>query len=138
MTNEKTGRCLCGSVTVKTNAPTEEFGVCHCEMCRRWAGGPYFEFPLEDNVKFEGSEHIATYSSSDWAERGFCKNCGSHIYYRLKVQNHYHVSIGLFADSTDPELVSQVFIDRKPKGYSFSQKTKDYTEKEIFEMFGDG
>ena len=22
--------------------------------------------------------------SSAWAERGFCKNCGSHLFYRLK------------------------------------------------------
>lgn len=138
MSDQKTGSCLCGKVTITTTTPMEHFGACHCEMCRRWSGGPYLEFPCKEGIEIEGIENVSNYSSSDWAERGFCKNCGTHLYYHLKGVDQYHISIGLFADSTDPLLTEQVFIDRKPSGYSFSQKTKNYTEKEIFEMFGEG
>ena len=28
-------------------------------------------------------EHIATYQSSDWAERAFCSMCGSNLWYKF-------------------------------------------------------
>lgn len=136
MTTEKIGSCLCGAVTIKSTAPMETFCACHCVMCRKWAGGPYMEVECADGITIEGGEHITNYNSSEWAERGFCKQCGSHLYYHLKNMDKYHVSIGLFADSIDPKLTEQVFIDKKPSGYSFKEQTTDYTEKQVFEMFG--
>ena len=37
----------------------------------------------QENVKFEGAENIVNYASSEWAERGFCRKCGSNLYYHL-------------------------------------------------------
>ena len=37
----RTGRCLCGAVTF-TCSDVDEIDCCHCDMCRRWAGGPFF------------------------------------------------------------------------------------------------
>ena len=31
-------------------------------------------------VEFKGADNIAVYASSDWAERAFCKQCGTHLY----------------------------------------------------------
>lgn len=137
MPDKKTGHCLCGNVTISTTAPTDEYSTCHCEMCRRWASAPNMDFSFEDNIEISGQEHIALYKSSDWGERGFCKNCGTNLFYHLLDKNHYYVSIGLFAGSTDPKMKEQIFIDRKPSGYSFEQKTKNYTEEEVFALFAD-
>ncbi|WP_341531076.1 GFA family protein [Nostoc sp. UHCC 0302] len=30
------------------------------------------------------------------AERGFCSQCGSHLFYKLKQNNQYFVPVGLF------------------------------------------
>lgn len=88
------------------------------------------------DVLFEGEEDITVYNSSSWAERGFCKKCGSHLFYRLKESGQHMVPVGLFDNLENLVFESQVFIDKKPSFYSFSNKTKDITEAEIFEMYG--
>src|SRR5690625_3920515 len=88
MDTEKTveGECLCGSVRVTAQPKTNQFGACHCGICSQWGGGPLLAVECEDRVSFEGDSHIGIYASSEWAERGFCKQCGTHLFYRLKNQ----------------------------------------------------
>ena len=75
------------------------------------------------------------YNSSDWAERGFCKNCGSHLFYRLKDANEHQVPAGLFDNQKSFHFDLQVFTDRKPGFYSFANETKEMTEAEVIEKF---
>jgi len=131
-----TGKCLCGAVRLTANTVDPKGGACHCGMCRRWGGGPFMATDCGTDILFEGEEYIAIFNSSDWADRGFCKQCGSHLFYRLKENNQYYIPIGLFDDEGQFVFESQVFIDKKPAYYSFAEKTKDMTEAEIFEMYG--
>lgn len=84
-------------------------------------------------VSFEGEENISVYNSSDWAERGFCKKCGSHLFYRLKGINEHQMPVGLFDRQEGFNFNLQVFVDRKPSYYSFANKTKEMTEAEVIE-----
>lgn len=83
-------------------------------------------------MSFEGTEHISTFSSSEWAERGFCKQCGTHLFYRLKESGHYAIPVGLLEDNGQWQFVEQIFIEQKPAFYAFAQKTKDLTGEEVF------
>jgi len=134
-TTSKTGSCLCGAVRITAANPSNKVGACHCGMCRRWGSGPFMEIDCGTEVSFEGEENITVYDSSSWAERGFCSKCGSHLFYRLKETNQHMVSVGLFDEQGGFIFETQVFIDRKPSFYSFSNKTNDMTEAEIFEMY---
>ena len=87
------------------------------------------------DVQFSGVESIAVYASSEWAERAFCKNCGTHLYYKLLASGEYFVPAGTF-ESEDFELVSQIYIDRKPNYYSFANRTPVLTEQQVIEQFG--
>ena len=69
------------------------------------------------------------------AERGFCKQCGSHLFYRLKQNNKYYIPAGIFDNEFDLVLEHQVFIDEKPEYYSFANETKNITGEELFTMF---
>ena len=134
--SKKTGSCLCGAVRINANNPSNKVSACHCGMCRKWGGGPFMEIDCGTDVLFEGEDDIAVFNSSDWAERGFCKKCGSHLFYRLKESKQHMVPVGLFDDQEHLVFERQVLIDRKPSFYSFSNKTNDMTEAEIFEMYG--
>ena len=129
------GTCLCGNVTLEANADFDHFGACHCSMCRKWGGGPYLEINCGSDVTLTGEEHVSIYDSSPWAERGFCKNCGTHLFYLIKENLTYNVPLGLFGDSINPEFNLQIFIDKKPKNYSFADKTETLTEEQVFEMY---
>lgn len=88
------------------------------------------------NLQIEGEDFISVYSSSAWAERGFCKSCGTHLFYRLKKGGFYNLPLGLLDTSENFRMRLQIFIDRKPKGYSFAEKTDCMTEAEVFAKFG--
>jgi hypothetical protein len=133
---KKTGSCLCGAVRITAINPSNKVGACHCGMCRKWGGGPFMEIDCGTDVTFKGEDDITVYNSSSWAERGFCKKCGSHLFYRLKESKQHMIPVGLFDDQENIIFDSQVFVDKKPLFYSFSNKTNDMTEAEIFEMYG--
>lgn len=134
MDEKMTGQCLCGAVTVTIPA-NDEVGVCHCGMCRRWGGGPFFAIHCKEGVEFSGEEHIARHASSDWAERGFCRECGTHLFYFLALNGEYAVLAGLFDDDEKFTIKEQIFIDRKPAFYSLANETRNLTEAEVMAQF---
>ena len=85
-------------------------------------------------VEFEGAEHISVYASSQWAQRAFCKNCGTHLYYKLLATQEYFVPAGVF-DSDDFEMASQIYVDRKPAYYDFANQTPMLTEQQVIAQF---
>lgn len=130
------GQCLCGAVKVNAASVDTGVGACHCSMCRQWGGGPFLAVDAGSEVELSGNEHIGVFNSSEWAERGFCKECGTHLFYRLKQNQQHIMPIGLFGETEQLVLDHQVFIDEKPEYYCFSQNTKDITGAEVFAMFG--
>lgn len=128
------GSCLCGAVRVTATLKQHHLGACHCSTCMKWGSGPFFAVECEGPVQFEGEENVSVYDSSDWAERGFCQKCGTHLFYRLKDQIHYALPFALF-DADDWTFTEQVFIESKPGFYSFAQDTKTLTGAELFAQF---
>ncbi|UTW44272.1 GFA family protein [bacterium SCSIO 12696] len=129
------GQCLCGSVQVEANTLDTQMEACHCSMCRRWGGGPLLAINCQQDVALSGEQHITTYSSSDWAERGFCKSCGTHLFYRLKHNNQYIMPAGLFELPDTLSFHQQIFIDEKPDYYCFANNTKEMTGAEVFAQY---
>lgn len=126
------GACLCGTVNVSVATKNDHVGVCHCSMCRTWGGGPFFAIEFEGSVDFKGEEFISIFNSSEWAERGFCKQCGTHLFFRLKENGHYALPAGLFDSADDWKVTEQIFIDQKPAYYTLAEKTKQLTGAEVF------
>lgn len=113
------GRCLCGAVTFTADQVDSGLHICHCSMCRRWAGGPTFSVAAK-GVVFHGEDHLQRYGSSEWAERGFCKICGSSLFYRVKDTDQYVLSMGALDDQASLRMASEIFVDDKPPGYAFA------------------
>lgn len=129
------GTCLCGKVGIRAQSADLHVGACHCGMCRKWGGGPLLAIDGGTEVTIEGEEFVSRYSSSEWAERTFCKECGTHLFYYVKESGQHILTAG-FLDQQD-ELVfdHQIFIDRKPQYYTFSNETKNMTEAEVFAQY---
>ena len=129
------GQCLCGKVKIKATQVTLQVGVCHCLYCQKWDGGPLFTLDAGSEVKFDGACFVSCYHSSDWAERGFCNNCGTHLFYRLKHNSQYFIPVGLFEPLKDLVFDHQIFIEQKPAWYCFANQTKELTGAEVFAQF---
>ena len=111
------GKCLCGAVRVRLEAPRRGISLCHCDMCLRWGGGPYAGVSAE-RFAVEGEEHIATYRSSKWAERAFCTACGSHLWFHFRPGDHRSFLAGLFDLPAGFAIEEQIFVDEKPAWYA--------------------
>ncbi len=129
------GSCLCKAVNLYTPSMNHHVAACHCSMCRKWGGGALLAVECSSDVSFRGEENITIYQSSEWAERGFCKKCGSHLFYRLKQNNQYYIPVGIFDNDQGLVFEHQVFIDEKPEYYSFANETKNMTGAELFAQF---
>lgn len=135
-TIKASGQCLCGEVTLMADKAKLEMGACHCGMCRKWSGGPLLAADCQTEVQISGLENVQVYASSDWAERGFCVKCGTHLFYRLKAAQQYFIPLGFFDGEIDWQFDHQMYIDNKPSFYCFSNETKNLTAEEVIALYG--
>lgn len=127
------GRCLCGAVTFTAEQVEHHNHACHCGMCRRWSGGAGFLGAACTGVTFAGEpDQLGRYASSNWAERGFCRRCGTTLFYFLNPTRSYTMSVGAFDDQSPFRLTREIFIDKKPPGYAFAGDHERWTEEETF------
>ena len=129
-------RCMCGAVKFKAELKNTEVGACHCSMCRQWSGGVFLAVGYEGALDFEDEKALGVYRSSDWGERGFCKICGSSLFWRTQDgTTHSAVSAQAVTDLDAPKFNSEIFIDQKPSYYSFAEPTNKMTGAEVFAIF---
>ncbi len=127
---------MCGAIEISA-PPVDEISVCHCSMCRRWGGGPFFTVHVGPGVALGVQGQPAVYRSSDWAERAFCPACGTHLYYRLVSSDEYALPAGIFPEVDRLELTSQIFIDEKPGYYELANHTENLTGAEVFARYSE-
>lgn len=132
---ERHGSCLCGEVKIVAKNASNSVGVCHCHMCRKWGGGPFMTVDCGTDVSFQGEDNVSVFDSSEWADRGFCKKCGSHLFYRIKSTGQYIFAAGILERADGLVFDHQVFIDEKPGYYGFENPTQNMTGAEVFAMF---
>ena len=128
---EARGSCLCGAVSLHARELGTDAGACHCDICRKWGGGPLFALSCGE-LRIEGKDGISVYDSTAWAERGFCSVCGTHLFIRVKPNGRYILPAGLFPVEGELRFDHQIFIDRKPDYYRFANETKNLTAEEVF------
>ncbi|MGR3616861.1 MAG: GFA family protein [Paracoccaceae bacterium] len=135
--SELRGQCLCGAVTVTATPEKAKLAACHCEMCQRWASGPFLSFQAAPGYAALGP--VKTHQSSSWAERAFCGQCGSALWYRMTapgpMQGQAQISAGLFENAGENALRLEIYIDKKPDGYAFAGECRAMTEADVIAAF---
>lgn len=99
MTEDYTGGCQCGAVRYRFSTKPGGAHICHCRMCQKAFGGFYAPLvggPLDSFAVTRGE--IAIFRSSDQAERGFCRQCGTPLTFGYTDGDHVSVSIGSLDD----------------------------------------
>ena len=137
-----TGQCMCGAVTVEAEIAKPGLTACHCDMCRRWSSGAFVAITtVPGSVVAKGPFRVV--QTSEWAERAFCTECGSPLWYRVTIEmpnedNSHQLAAGLFDNAAGLPLKLEVFIDKKPEGYAFEggDNRRQMTEAEVFAIYG--
>lgn len=114
----KTATCQCGAVRVTCEGNPVRVSVCHCLDCQQRSGSAFAaqaRFPVE-RVTISGETRVWTRINDNGARANFhfCPNCGSGVWYELKVQpGVIAVPIGNFAEVGAFELQYSVWEVRK-------------------------
>ena len=112
MAQVRSGGCQCGRVRFRAASLLDNPHVCHCRMCQK-ATGNFFAalvgVPLTDFQWTRGE--AAEFHSSKKARRGFCRDCGTPLYYRHEDNRHISMSIGAFDDPASVALNFQLGME---------------------------
>ncbi|HWL70917.1 MAG TPA: GFA family protein [Geminicoccus sp.] len=89
------GGCLCGAVRYRVDGPLRAISICHCGQCRRAHGylGAY-SAAAPDRLTVTDTGQLGWYRSSAMAERGFCRQCGSPLFWKPAHGRHISISAG--------------------------------------------
>ncbi|MDD9851122.1 MAG: GFA family protein [Gammaproteobacteria bacterium] len=125
------GHCLCGAVRFSA-PPLHEIGMCHCGMCRRWAGGAPLVGGIAAAVTVTAGEALRWYASSSWGERGFCGECGGSLFWRQKgAAAGWLVCAAALPDNGALQLRQHIFIEDKPAYYDMADAAPRLTGAEF-------
>ena len=109
--NSVRGACLCGAITFVAQLPSLWCAHCHCSQCQRFHGAPvvtWVGFAAEGFRLTTGEHSLRWYASTAPAQRGFCGECGSSLFFRsTKWPDEMHVSLA--------NIHGQ--LDRQPEGH---------------------
>ena len=121
MSSVVAGRCECGKVEFSVESPRETVTVCHCSQCRRTSGHQWASTHAPyDQLTFLRDEGLEWYSSSDIAKRGFCKYCGSSLFYRMNDEDGIGIAAGCIESPSGLHIGKHIFVASKGDYYDIS------------------
>ena len=117
------GKCMCEAVSFQASTKKSDIDACHCEQCRRWSGHYWASVNTEySSLKFvSGEEDVAWHQSSELVRRGFCRKCGSALFWHPFRHPDYANLLAIGAGSLDRpsgiRLAVHVFVSEKGDYY---------------------
>jgi hypothetical protein len=117
----KMGSCLCGDVRFEVREPLRKVVGCHCTQCRKTTGHylAATAVPLEQ-FKLTRDAGLKWYRSSDDAQRGFCGNCGSTLFWKANARDYIAIAAGALDGETGLKLVGHIFCTDKGDYYDIA------------------
>ncbi|WP_137931016.1 GFA family protein [Mesorhizobium comanense] len=119
MSDGHQGSCLCGAIRFRTRGVLRGVIYCHCSQCRKQSGHFYAATNIADaDIVVEGADNITWYEASSFAKRGFCKTCGSLLFWKPREDAYVSVLAGSFDQPTGLEGECHIFVGDKGDYYS--------------------
>lgn len=121
-----TGKCLCGAVAFEADCSRGHFDACHCSQCRRWSGSYWMSVNVPSaSLKFkQGESDVGWHRSSDAVRRGFCRQCGSALFWHPdRHPEHSHmlaIGVGSLDAPTGLKLSEHIFVASKGDYYDIT------------------
>jgi adenylate cyclase len=116
-----TGGCLCGAVRYEAEVFLQSAHYCHCKDCQRSSGQPAeIAVPVKVGTLRFTKGKPKYYSSSPWAQRGFCADCGSRIVWQPRDPQEAwstNINVGSLDNPEDARPSMHIFVDRQLPWY---------------------
>jgi len=122
-----TGGCLCGHVKFRVDGLMREVVACHCSQCRKQTSHFYASTNAKNtDVTFSETKGLKWFKSSEIAERGFCQDCGSILFWRRFGSDTISLSAGSLDGKTGLKICEHIYVADKPDWYEITDGIKQY------------
>jgi hypothetical protein len=117
-TNVHRGSCLCGAVRYEVDGPLREVIGCHCSQCRKQTGH-FMAATAASHANFRLLEDggLGWYEASATAKRGFCRICGSTLFWQGNGRNYIAIAAGSVDGPTGLKVAGHIFCADKGDYY---------------------
>lgn len=137
MTDIHTGSCLCGAVTFTVDGPLRQITFCHCGQCRRQTGFYYASTnAAADDVTIGGEENVTWYHSSDTGRRGFCRICGSALFWKAEGRSEISILAGSLDLPTRLAAGYHIYCADKGDFYEIDDGLPEYAQDKPASLAG--
>ncbi|MEK1890193.1 MAG: GFA family protein [Phyllobacterium sp.] len=127
MAEMHSGSCLCGRVRFEARGELRGVVYCHCSQCRKQSGHFYAATNVQDDaISISGEENVTWYEASDFARRGFCKSCGSVLFWKHRDLDHISVMAGAFDQPSSLKGECHIFVADKGDYYAIDDELPKY------------
>jgi len=112
------GSCLCGAVAFETTGPLRDSIACHCVQCRKTSGHYWSATSVPKlALTITKDSGLAWFQSSDTAKRGFCRICGSTLFWEPVNEGRMAISSGAFDGPTGIQTAKHIYTADKGDYY---------------------
>lgn len=116
-----TGHCLCGAVRFTTRGPLRDVIACHCSQCRRQTGHFFAATSVaDDRLTIEGGYALSWFRATPHAARGFCRTCGSALFWKYEGEAATSIGAGAFDAPTGLTLAAHIYCADKGDYYDIA------------------
>jgi hypothetical protein len=109
-----TGRCLCGAVSYEVHGRMRDVLICHCQECRRWHGhlAACTAVARDDLVIHDRNalRWIRSPKSAECAQRGFCAQCGSSLFWDAPARPTISIAAGTLDPPTNLRVAGHWYV----------------------------
>ena len=132
------GGCLCGEVRYEVRGPLRGVVNCHCGMCQRQHGnfGPHTK-ARKVNISITKDNGLAWFKTSEIARRGFCKECGSSLFWEPFDLEATGILAGSLDGPTGLETIGHIFVGEKPDFYEITDGLPQFEASSEGELVDD-
>ena len=118
---ETTGGCLCGGVRYRLSGSLRPVIYCHCSQCRRTSGHFVAATAVQENaLSIVTDESLEWFASSESASRGFCRRCGSSLFWRSPTRDYVAIMAGTLDASRGLTAVEHIHVGDKGDYYDLT------------------
>jgi hypothetical protein len=118
--NTHGGGCGCGAVRYELRGELRPVIYCHCDQCRRQSGHYLGATSVPDAMLtvVAGADEITWYRSSQSARRGFCRHCGSGLFWKHDSLDQISVLAGSLDRPSGLSASHHIFVAQKGDYYA--------------------
>jgi hypothetical protein len=115
---EHAGGCACGAVRYRASGDLRPVVACHCSQCRKaFTNYGAFTAVARPGLAIDNEAAVTWHESSPGVRRGFCRRCGSALFWDNSAAAHVSIAAGTLDQPSGLRQVRHIYVADKADFY---------------------